>query len=543
MTRTRKNQRTECRRSRRFGVSQLRRTLLVAGLLLLSAAIHTARAAAGDLYVSEFSSGSVLKFDSAGNHTTFASGLTGTFGLAFDRAGNLFVADKDANSIFRYTPSGTKSTFASALHTPTALLFDGAGNLFVADFGGNAILKITPEGTVTTFASGLHNPSGLAFDRAGILYQSDYGTGTLFSYTPDGTQSVYRTGFARPEEIVFDLAGNLFVSDFNAGTISKITPQGTKTVFASGLSGPWGLAFDPAGNLLEADSNGGAVFAFAPNGAKTTWASGINTPTFVALEPPTGLPLNISTRMDVLTADKVMIAGFIIVGSDPKRVLIRGIGPSLSAFGITGALSDPTLQLQDHNQTVLATNDDWKENEQAIADTGIPPHDDRESAIVMTLAPGAYTAIESGKAGATGVGLIEVYDLDRAANSSLGNISTRGFVETGNNVMIGGFIIGAGNGAGKVLVRAIGPSLTAFGITGALPDPQLELHDVNGTLLSFNDDWKTDDQDAIQATTIPPANDLESAIVRTLPAGNYTAIVSGKNGAAGVGLVEVYNLR
>jgi sugar lactone lactonase YvrE len=519
-----------------------RRLFLLAGLLVLAASIQTARAAAGDLYVSEFGSGSVLKFDSAGNRTTFVSGLTGPFGLTFDRNGNLFVADKDTNSIFKITPSGTKTTFASGLHTPTALVFDGAGNLFVADFGGNAILKITPEGAKTTFASGLHNPSGLAFDRAGTLFQSDYGTGTLFKFTADGTKSVYLSGFAKPEEIVFDLAGNLFVSDFTAGTISKVTPQGTKTTFASALSGPWGLAFDPAGNLLEADSTGATVFAFAPNGTKTTRASAINTPTFLALEPPTGLPLNISTRMDVLTADKVMIAGFIIVGSDAKKVLVRGIGPSLSAFGITGTLNDPTLQLK-QGDTVLATNDDWKENEQAINDTGIPPKDDRESAIVMTLPPGSYTAIESGKGDTTGIGLIEVYDLDRAANSSLGNISTRGFVETGNNVMIGGFIIVGGNGAGKVLIRGIGPSLTAFGIADALANPTLELRDVNGTLLSSNDDWQNGDADAVRATTIQPSNDLESAIVATLPAGNYTAVVSGKDGATGVGLVEVYNLR
>ncbi len=269
-----------------------------------------------------------------------------------------------------------------------------------------------------------------------------------------------------------------------------------------------------------------------------------------------GLPppvlLNISTRMRVLTSDQVLIGGFIITGSDPKKVIIRGMGPSLSGVGVT--LSDPTLELHQGN-TTLATNDNWKIDDQTgqsqeatIRATTIPPGSDLESALVATLVPGAYTAILAGKNGGTGVGLVEVYDLAQAANSKLANISTRGFVDTDNNVMIGGLIVGGGGGgpSAKVIVRAIGPSLP---VPGPLADPTLELHDGNGATVATNDNWKIDDQTGqsqeatIRATTIPPNNDLESALVATLVPGNYTVVVRGKNNTTGVGLVEVYNLQ
>ena len=201
----------------------------------------------------------------------------------------------------------------------------------------------------------------------------------------------------------------------------------------------------------------------------------------------------------------------------------------------------------------LATNDNWKINDQTgqsqeadIRATTIPPTNDLESAILTTLSPGAYTAILAGKNGGTGVGLVEVYDLAQGANSKLANISTRGFVDTGDNVMIGGLIVGGGDGTAKVIVRALGPSVP---VPGPLGDPTLELHDVNGATIATNDNWKIDDQTgqsqeaAIRATTIPPTNDLESALIATLAPGNYTAIVRGKNNTTGIGLVEVYDLQ
>jgi len=261
---------------------------------------------------------------------------------------------------------------------------------------------------------------------------------------------------------------------------------------------------------------------------------------------PTQTLLNISTRVGVLTGDRVPIGGFIITGTQPKTVIMRGIGPSLP---VPGALADPMIEVHGPSGQLLGLNDNWRDagTRQQIEDSGLAPTNDLEPALWGIILPGAYTVILSGKDGATGVGLIEVYDLDGTVDSELGNISTRGFVDTGDNVMIGGFIVGGGGptGAARVIVRALGPSVP---IAGALADPTLELYDGNGALMGTNDDWKTrpdgtSQQAEIEATTIPPANDLEAALVRTLAPGNYTAIVRGKNNSIGVGLVEAYHLQ
>lgn len=272
-------------------------------------------------------------------------------------------------------------------------------------------------------------------------------------------------------------------------------------------------------------------------------------PEATVVSTPSGQLLNIATRLRVQTGDNVLIGGFIITGTDAKKVLIRGIGPSLANFGITNALGDTTLELY-QGSTLLASNDNWKirsdgSSQQAeIEATTIPPSNDLESAILRSLAPGAYTAVLRGKNNLTGIGVVESYDLDQAANSKLANIATRGFVDINENVMIGGLIVGGHNGSGaRVLVRAIGPSLTAFGVPGALSDPMVELRDGNGSKVAENDDWKSTQQTEIQATTLAPTNDLESAVLTALPAGNFTAIVRGFNNTTGVALVEVYNLQ
>jgi plastocyanin len=266
----------------------------------------------------------------------------------------------------------------------------------------------------------------------------------------------------------------------------------------------------------------------------------------VAGVPPPSQPLNISTRMEVLTGDQVLIGGFIIDGDAPKRVVLRAIGPSLAGAGIANPLADPFLELHGSDGSLITTNDNWKDpDELDIEATGLQPSNDLESAIVSTLDPGNYTAIVRGKDGGTGVGLVEGYDVDQAADSQFANISTRGFVETESNVMIGGFILGnLGNGGGSanVLIRALGPSLTQAGVSGALADPTLELHDANGALIQSNDNWKKTQQTDIEATGLPPSNDLESAVFETLAPGAYTAIVAGKDGLTGVALVEVYRL-
>jgi hypothetical protein len=300
-------------------------------------------------------------------------------------------------------------------------------------------------------------------------------------------------------------------------------------------------ATDPiTGNPITADQRGLTRPVDDSAISNATGGKGSDIGAFEA-QPPGSL-LNISTRMRVLTGEHVLIAGFIITGSDPKEVLVRGLGPSV---GVSGSLADPTLELHDASST-LATDDNWQDKQRAeIEATTIPPPNPLESAILQTLPANkaSYTAILRGKADATGIGLVEVYDLAQDANSKLANISTRGFVDTGDNVMIGGFIIGPVQAGGvKVIVRAIGPSLKAAGVTGVLADPTLELHDSNGGVLASNNNWRTDQEAEIEATTIPPSNDLESAIVRTLVPGNYTAIVRGVKNTTGVALVEVYAL-
>lgn len=251
--------------------------------------------------------------------------------------------------------------------------------------------------------------------------------------------------------------------------------------------------------------------------------------------------LNISTRMRVGTGDNALIGGFIVTGNAPKKVIIRAIGPSLAP--LPGRLADPALELRDSSGGLIFSNDNWMESpqRQQIIDSGIPPGDDHESAIIATLAPGSYTAVMRGADNATGIGVVEVYDLAQEVSARLANISSRGFVESGDNVMIGGFI--AGNQAMHVIVRAIGPSLTQFGVANALADPTLELHNSNGAVIAFNNDWRDNEQIAIEGTGIPPNDAKESAILATLAPGPYTAIVRGLNDTTGVGLVEVYNLQ
>ena len=255
--------------------------------------------------------------------------------------------------------------------------------------------------------------------------------------------------------------------------------------------------------------------------------------------------LNISTRLQVLTGESVPIGGFIVTGYGPKKVIVRAIGPSLADFGLAGALADPTLELHAADDSVINSNDNWKDTQAAeIEATGLMPASNLESAIVASLDPGAYTAVLQGKDGTTGIGLVEAYDLDQPAGSQLDNISTRGFVDSGDNVMIAGLIIGprqlgTGNVVSRVLVRAIGPSLD-LGATPPLQDPTLEIHDQYGTMIAFNDDWKDSQQAEIEATGLAPTDDRESAIHESVLSNPYTVIVRGKGDTFGVALVEVY---
>jgi hypothetical protein len=246
--------------------------------------------------------------------------------------------------------------------------------------------------------------------------------------------------------------------------------------------------------------------------------------------------------------NNVLIGGFIISGGAPKTVAVRGIGPSLAGFGVNDALADPNLELRAANGTLLLQNDDWQNDPVQAAQLtglGLALPDSKESGLVTTLLPGAsYTAILAGKNGGTGVGLVEIYDTNQAAGSELANISTRGFVRTADNVMIGGFILGGSNQNTGIVLRGIGPSLAQLGLSPVLADPTLELHDSNGTLLISNDDWQNDPAQAAQlnARGLAPQDPKESGIFASLPPGAFTAILAGKNGGTGIGLVEIYNV-
>jgi hypothetical protein len=269
---------------------------------------------------------------------------------------------------------------------------------------------------------------------------------------------------------------------------------------------------------------------------------------------------NISTRSFVQTGEHVMIGGFIVQGTGTKRVIIRAIGPELSQYGITDALANPTLELHNGTGALIGSNDDWRttiiggiitSNQVSdIQNSGHAPTAASESAIIADLQPGNYTAIVRGINNTAGVALVEVYDLNPGATSSLGNISTRSFVQTGEHVMIGGFIV-QGTGTKRVIIRAIGPELTQYGIADALGNPTLELHNGTGALIGSNDDWQTtiiggiitsNQVSDIQNSGHAPTAASESAIIADLQPGNYTAIVRGINNTAGVGLVEVYDL-
>ncbi len=518
-------------------------------LALAAVLVFAAGAARADtIYVANFGIDTITEYDEGGNSSNFTGVfVNGPYGLALDASGNLYVTTNN-NSIEKFAPNGTDlGVFATGLNLPGGLAFDRAGNLYVANFGGNTVRKFGPNGSDLGIFANVIRPTGLAFDAAGNLYVANFGN-TVQRFSPNGTPlSTFSTlNLNNPQGLAFDSLGNLYVANSGSDKIQIFSPTGGNLglLSSANLAGPIGLAFDRADNLYVVNARTATLEQITPDGGDSIFATTGFSPGFIAIQKTPTL-VNISTRLNVLTGENVLDAGFIITGTGTKQVLIRGLGPILSNFGVTGVLADPLIELHSAaTGNLILANDNWKNNQRTdIEATGLAPTNDAESALLVTLSAGAYTVVERGKAETTGVGLVEVYDLTPGFGPELANISTRGFVDTGNNVMIAGFIVASGTGgSGQVIVRGLGPSLGAFGISNPLADPFLELHDSNGTLLAANDNWKSTQQAAIAATGLAPTNDAEAAILATLVPGAYTAIQSGVNGGTGVGLVEVYNL-
>ncbi len=348
-----------------------------------------------------------------------------------------------------------------------------------------------------------------------------------------------------------------YYSDFWTQITGSVSLAGTLEIEVAGSLIP---KSSDVFTLLQSNASVTGTFSNAPNGARLTTTDGGGSFVVVyetdkikltAFQPSPGPAqlLNISTRAALSRADDdpygdraVLIGGFIVSGAEPKRVVVRALGPSLAKAGVNPTLNDPTLELHAGDGSTITTNDNWRDTQAAdLAATGLAPGDDREAALVTTLNSGSYTVVVRDKNGLAGTGLVEASDISGSTNSKLANISTRGFTDD-TNFLIGGIIAGgSGNANAELVVRALGPQLRRYGIFNALEDPMLELRDVNGNVIAFNDDWSTNYQE-IPGELYPPFSQ-ESALRVSLPRGNYTAVVRAKAKGGGVALVEFYDLR
>lgn len=523
-------------------------------------------------------------------------------GLAIDSTGILYVADMLNHTVRKITPDGTVSTFAGTagnpgstdgvgaaarFQEPVGIGVDHTGNVYVADSGNSVIRKITSSGSVSTLAgtageSGhddgvgalarFDGPYGLALDSFDNIYVADTFNHTIRKVTPAGEVSTFagtagQSGtadglsisarFSGPSALAVDPSGSLYVTETANHEIRLISSVGLVSTVAgsagndgssdgvgtiSRFNAPYGIAFGPAGNIFVSDTVNNTV-------RKLTR---VQVTPLTPTAPSDSKMINISTRSFVGTGSKVMIAGFIIGGTEPKQVLIRASGPALATFGMPSLLDDPVLQLYSGG-TQIAQNDDWASDADRIEATAKRvsafawTRGSKDAALVATLPPGAYTAHVTGKNGAAGTALIEAYEADETTTTGkFVNISTRAEVRTGADIMIAGFIIG-GTTPKQVLIRASGPALADFGLTGTLADPVLTVTSSQGQLAQ-NDDWSAGDQTAIDTAVAQTGafawkrDSKDAALVLTLPPGAYTALVRGKNETTGLALIEVYEV-
>ena len=447
-----------------------------------------------------------------------------------NRLGKLLRINADGslpadNPFFTTATGANRAIWALGLRNPYTFAFQpGTGRMFINDVGQNTWEEIDDGIAGSNYGwsicEGACSPPNPNFRDP--LFQYGHGTSNTTGC------AIVGGAFYNPPVNQFPASyiGKYFFADLCSNWIRLMDPSNnTAGAFATGLSTPVDLKVGPDGSLYYLIQGGGGQ----------VWK--------ISAIPSQAL--NISSRSHVASGENVMIGGFIITGNADKRVIIRAIGPSLQQFNVPNPLADPVLELHGPTGNLITSNNNWKETQQTLIEsTHLAPTNDLESAIVATLQPGAYTAVVSGQGGGSGVGLVEVYDLDLTVATKLTNISTRSFVQTGDDRLIGGFILGSNVGAAKVIVRAIGPSLTQFGISNALADPTLELRDSNGALLMADDNWQDNPNQAAQITAsgLAPSNPLEAAVSTSLVPGAYTVIVAGKNGGTGIGLVEIYNI-
>jgi sugar lactone lactonase YvrE len=383
----------------------------------------------------------------------------------------------------------------AALPLGTTTLRAATGDILETN-QGNLLLIRALGGTPVTFATGFTNPKGVVFDGNGHLYVADPGKNAIIVFTlPDGSGSTYLSGLSAPTGVAFDTAGNLYVSEAGSGNILKFAPDKTQTTFASNVGASAGLAFDNSGNLFAADFNGGKINKFTPDGTQTTFATG--------LDHPAGLAVD--SAGNVFEADSGSGTIFKFAPDGTKTSFVTGVGrPYGLAFDASGNL----LVADNENGATIRYSSAGVKSVIFQSDFNTPQ----------------FLAVEP-------------------TQHQLLNISTRGFIQGGNDVLIAGFVVGGNGPVGtSILVRALGPSLSAFGITNPLTDPVVELRDSSGTLLASNNDWQDSQASAISSTTLQPTDPRESAILTSLHGGAFTAIVGSATGAPGTALVEVYNL-
>ena len=502
-------------------------------------------------------------FGTGGKVLTQVRQYTGASSVALQPDGKILVAGYTTvvNAslvgavVVRYTSNGTlDSTFGTNGIAKLPELSD--------NFAGAGAVALQADGRIV-LAGGWNVPSGSTHRPFGVARLNP--NGTLDStFNKSGTASVYTDldGLSKDNAggVAVQPDGRIVVAGGSTGT-----DDGAVALARFNADGTLDTTFNRTGRVrtvLSTRTNASANCVTVQSGSKILTAGVYYAGTVIpavlqydgssvpvppeaaplpAVNAPPGSIVNLSTRLGVQTGDDVLIGGFIVQGVSQKSVAVRGIGPSLAASGVAGALSDPTLELHNGNGALIDQNDDWRSgNAQAIINSGLAPTDDHEAAIITLLPPGAYTAVVRGANNSTGVGLVEVYDLASADNSRAVNISTRGAVGRGDNVMIAGFIVQSHTR--KVVVRGLGPSLSSAGVAGVLADPVITIYS-GAQAIATNDNWVDDGNNSnLQAYGLAPQSAREAAVIADLAPGPYTAILSGASGTTGVGLVEVYDV-